>query len=75
MSSVPSEPSDQRAGHRGEHNVVAWPTQRTAVERQPEDRRLAQLAPPRIPIPPPGYGGIELVLAGPWPTGWTTRAR
>ncbi|HEV8152187.1 MAG TPA: hypothetical protein VGP78_04600, partial [Solirubrobacteraceae bacterium] len=25
--------------------------------------RVALLAPPWIPIPPPGYGGIELVIA------------
>jgi glycosyltransferase involved in cell wall biosynthesis len=35
------------------------------VRAQPEEERLhiAQLAPPWIPIPPPGYGGIEFVVA------------
>jgi glycosyltransferase involved in cell wall biosynthesis len=36
-----------------------------AEDREPVDepRRIAMLAPPWIPIPPPGYGGIEFVLA------------
>src|SRR3954468_16689305 len=28
-----------------------------------EQLRIAMLAPPWIPIPPPGYGGIEFVVA------------
>jgi glycosyltransferase involved in cell wall biosynthesis len=46
-------------------NVVAEPArERRAVEPQPPERRMrvAMLAPPWIPIPPPGYGGIEFVL-------------
>jgi glycosyltransferase involved in cell wall biosynthesis len=37
-----------------------------ALRRRPRERgrlRVALLAPPWIPIPPPGYGGIELVIA------------
>jgi glycosyltransferase involved in cell wall biosynthesis len=65
VSSVPSQAPDPPQRHRSESNVVAHPARRTEVERQPEGRRLriAQLAPPWIPIPPPGYGGIEFVLA------------
>lgn len=38
---------------------------RTVPEPQPPERRVrvAMLAPPWIPIPPPGYGGTEFVLA------------
>jgi glycosyltransferase involved in cell wall biosynthesis len=34
------------------------------TSRQPADRslRIAMLAPPWIPVPPPGYGGIEAVV-------------
>jgi glycosyltransferase involved in cell wall biosynthesis len=51
--------------HRREHNVVAQPGPEQAPNLQPEARRLriAQLAPPWIPVPPPGYGGIEFVVA------------
>jgi glycosyltransferase involved in cell wall biosynthesis len=34
-----------------------------APERAEHPRRIAMLAPPWIPVPPPGYGGIEFVLA------------
>jgi glycosyltransferase involved in cell wall biosynthesis len=47
-------------------NVVPEPArQRRPAEVQPPERRLrvAMLAPPWIPIPPPGYGGIEFVVA------------
>jgi glycosyltransferase involved in cell wall biosynthesis len=46
------------------HNEVAMPSRGNGVEPVPEDQRLriAMLAPPWIPIPPPGYGGIEFVL-------------
>src|SRR4051812_19365242 len=46
------------------HNEVAMPGRGNGAERVPEEQRLriAQLAPPWIPIPPPGYGGIEFVL-------------
>lgn len=55
------------AGGRG-HNEVAETTPQSAPPRQRvqptgEPRlHIAQLAPPWIPIPPPGYGGIEFVL-------------
>jgi glycosyltransferase involved in cell wall biosynthesis len=48
------------------HNVV----QQSATHGEPTERRLADqrlriamLAPPWIPVPPPGYGGIEYVVA------------
>jgi glycosyltransferase involved in cell wall biosynthesis len=49
---------------RREHNVVARPGAQTTAGAEPEEGRLhiAQLAPPWIPIPPPGYGGIEFVV-------------
>jgi glycosyltransferase involved in cell wall biosynthesis len=51
--------------HRQEHNVFSRPAHERASELQPEGPRLhiAQLAPPWIPVPPPGYGGIEFVVA------------
>src|SRR2546423_10825317 len=51
--------------HRQEHNEVARSarTPRVEPERQKRSLHIAQLAPPWIPIPPPGYGGIEFVLA------------
>lgn len=56
---------DERA-----HNVAQMPPDRRGVperERVPrttEPRlRVAMLAPPWIPVPPPGYGGIEWVVA------------
>ena len=52
------------------HNVVGLQADRRGVpERErvkpTKDRRLriAMLAPPWIPVPPPGYGGIEFVVA------------
>jgi glycosyltransferase involved in cell wall biosynthesis len=41
------------------------PAREPAVEPEAAGppRRIAMLAPPWIPIPPPGYGGIEFVLA------------
>jgi glycosyltransferase involved in cell wall biosynthesis len=39
------------------------PPRATAPESAEHPRRIAMLAPPWIPIPPPGYGGIEFVLA------------
>jgi glycosyltransferase involved in cell wall biosynthesis len=50
------------------HNDVAQTAPVSAPERERVERttaprlRIAQLAPPWIPIPPPGYGGIEFVL-------------
>jgi glycosyltransferase involved in cell wall biosynthesis len=51
--------------HRNEDNVAAQPARPSAEppERAPHPHRIAMLAPPWIPIPPPGYGGIEFVLA------------
>ena len=52
------------------HNVVQLPAERRGVpdrervKRSAERRlRIAMLAPPWIPVPPPGYGGIEFVVA------------
>src|SRR6202049_3324134 len=58
------------AGSDHSHNVVQMPTdgrgvaERERVKRTRERRlRIAMLAPPWIPVPPPGYGGIEFVVA------------
>lgn len=60
----------QRAEFERGHNVMELPATRRGVpERRrvepTEERRLriAMLAPPWIPVPPPGYGGIEFVVA------------
>jgi glycosyltransferase involved in cell wall biosynthesis len=55
----------ERERYRSEHNVVAQPGSNPPVTPVPGEARLriAQLAPPWIPIPPPGYGGIEFMLA------------
>jgi glycosyltransferase involved in cell wall biosynthesis len=52
------------------HNAVGLPGHRAGVpDRERAERsdaprlRIAMLAPPWIPIPPPGYGGIEFVVA------------
>jgi glycosyltransferase involved in cell wall biosynthesis len=39
------------------------PLVRPGRRAQPERLRIALLAPPWIPVPPPGYGGIERVIA------------
>jgi len=51
--------------YRRGHNVVPQPAHGPAAEREPVERilRIAMLAPPWIPVPPPGYGGVEEVLA------------
>jgi glycosyltransferase involved in cell wall biosynthesis len=52
--------------YRQRHNLVAQApsTARPQAERTDERRlRIAMLAPPWIPVPPPGYGGIEFVVA------------
>jgi glycosyltransferase involved in cell wall biosynthesis len=55
--------------HRREDNAVAYTRPSSAPEREvlepTSERRLhiAVLAPPWIPVPPPGYGGIEFVVA------------
>jgi glycosyltransferase involved in cell wall biosynthesis len=50
---------------RRDNSVQESPRMRTAPEEQPIERRMkiAMLAPPWIPVPPPGYGGIEYVVA------------
>jgi hypothetical protein len=52
------------------HNIVALSGQRRGVpERKRAERtsdprlHIAMLTPPWIPVPPPGYGGIEFVVA------------
>jgi glycosyltransferase involved in cell wall biosynthesis len=52
------------------HNEIPLSSERSGVparrRAQPTDAprlRIAMLAPPWIPIPPPGYGGIEFVVA------------
>jgi glycosyltransferase involved in cell wall biosynthesis len=47
------------------HNEVPVPTRGNGAEPVAAERRLriAMLAPPWIPVPPPGYGGIEFMLA------------
>jgi hypothetical protein len=64
MERAPGATSD-----RG-HNAVQLTAERRGVpprervERTHERRlRIAMLAPPWIPVPPPGYGGIEFVVA------------
>jgi glycosyltransferase involved in cell wall biosynthesis len=51
--------------HRQASNVVQQPGRTAPPQpgRAARPRRIAVLAPPWIPIPPPGYGGIEFVLA------------
>ena len=65
-----SEPRAPGAGSDYSHNVVPLPTDGPGVPpreraRRTKERRLrvAMLAPPWIPVPPPGYGGIEFVVA------------
>jgi glycosyltransferase involved in cell wall biosynthesis len=65
-----TDPRAPGAGSDYSHNVVALPTDRRGVPprervaRTGERRlRIAMLAPPWIPVPPPGYGGIEFVVA------------
>jgi glycosyltransferase involved in cell wall biosynthesis len=59
-----TQPSDAPEAYLQAHNVVA----QTARHHTPagdagRPRRIAMLAPPWIPVPPPGYGGIEEVVA------------
>jgi glycosyltransferase involved in cell wall biosynthesis len=59
-----TQPSDAPEAYPQAHNVVA----QTARHHTPagdagRPRRIAMLAPPWIPVPPPGYGGIEEVVA------------
>lgn len=55
-----ARPRDRR---RDELTSKRSPTQRFSRRRRGDRLRIALLAPPWIPIPPPGYGGIELVIA------------
>jgi glycosyltransferase involved in cell wall biosynthesis len=50
-------------GHERRPSEEPLPTRRFARPRPGGRLRVALLAPPWIPIPPPGYGGIELVIA------------
>jgi glycosyltransferase involved in cell wall biosynthesis len=58
-----TQPASER--YRREHNVMPQPARLPAPPRESVERtfRIAMLAPPWIPIPPPGYGGIEEVVA------------
>jgi glycosyltransferase involved in cell wall biosynthesis len=62
-------PSDEREVYRREDNVVPQTAPSSAPARERAERtsdarlRIAMLAPPWIPVPPPGYGGIEFVVA------------
>jgi glycosyltransferase involved in cell wall biosynthesis len=79
MMQPASHPSDQpdqggasglatsggREVYRRRHNVIVQPAPQPPSEREQAVRpiRIAMLAPPWIPVPPPGYGGIEEVVA------------
>ena len=47
------------------HNVLQQPTERGPSRdgKAETPLHIAMLAPPWIPVPPPGYGGIEFVVA------------
>jgi glycosyltransferase involved in cell wall biosynthesis len=51
--------------YRQPHNVAQHPASvpTHAPRRAEHARHIAMLAPPWIPVPPPGYGGIEFVVA------------
>src|SRR3954451_13524359 len=50
--------------HEQHHNVVQQPPPGPREHGHAvEPLRIAMLAPPWIPVPPPGYGGIEYVVA------------
>jgi glycosyltransferase involved in cell wall biosynthesis len=57
--------SNEWAVHEQRHNRVPQPVRVPAPDRPEADEtyRIAVFAPPWIPIPPPGYGGIEEVVA------------
>jgi len=57
--------TDSQQMYHQPDNVVQRAIPSVPAERRPveERRRIAMLAPPWIPIPPPGYGGIEFVVA------------
>ncbi|MEA2246776.1 MAG: hypothetical protein QOH46_1305 [Solirubrobacteraceae bacterium] len=52
-------------GYPGGHNVVQQTAsgEATSGDGAHQPLRIAMLAPPWIPVPPPGYGGIEYVVA------------
>jgi glycosyltransferase involved in cell wall biosynthesis len=58
-----TEPATERL--QQQHNLMPQPARMPAPPREPVERRfrIAMLAPPWIPVPPPGYGGIEEVVA------------
>jgi glycosyltransferase involved in cell wall biosynthesis len=55
----------QTQRYTSRHNLMPQPAPSKVVEREAAEQRLriAMLAPPWIPVPPPGYGGIEFVVA------------
>jgi glycosyltransferase involved in cell wall biosynthesis len=57
--------SDGKVYRRPHDEVLQGAPARSGEEHTPAEhpRRIAMLAPPWIPIPPPGYGGIEFVVA------------
>jgi glycosyltransferase involved in cell wall biosynthesis len=70
MTGTADPGSDAAPGrYQREDNVVSYTRPSAAPEREllgatPERRlHIAMLAPPWIPVPPPGYGGIEEVVA------------
>src|SRR3954452_10363909 len=69
MAEAENQSSDTpRSGESWGHNVVQMTSdgdaipERERAERSGEKLRIAMLAPPWIPVPPPGYGGIEEVV-------------
>src|SRR3979409_2040075 len=66
----PTHPTTEEQRYEYAHNDLPLPGTRQGVaERLHAPRtagprlRIAMLAPPWIPVPPPGYGGIEEVVA------------
>ena len=59
-----TQSTDAPAAYPQAHNTVAQTARRTTPAGEAEHpRHIAMLAPPWIPVPPPGYGGIEEVVA------------
>lgn len=60
-----SDPDDAPGTYPEAHNVVQQTPSRHGDSggRAEHPLRIAMLAPPWIPVPPPGYGGIEYVVA------------
>jgi glycosyltransferase involved in cell wall biosynthesis len=63
--SSPSDGHGRRQRFRQMHNAVEQSGGSAVPECEPveDPLRIAMLAPPWIPVPPPGYGGIEFVVA------------